>query len=137
MPATADAPRLYPTLRYRDPQAMLDWLTGTIGFTVHARFDGPDGRIAHAELAYGSAMLMLGSVADDGFGAIVGGPGQAGGKAIYIAVDDPDALFARVEASGAIIEQGLTDRPYGSREFIPRDAEGNVWCFGTWHPAAD
>jgi uncharacterized glyoxalase superfamily protein PhnB len=28
----------------------------------------------------------------------------------------------------------LTDQDYGSREYAVRDAEGNVWCFGTYQP---
>lgn len=127
--------RLYPTFRYRDPEKALDWLTGTVGFAQHSRFDS-GGRLAHAELALGGAMIMIGGIADDAFGALVGGPGEQGGKALYVVVADPDALFGRVEASGVAIEEGLTDRPYGSREFVCRDTEGNVWCFGTYHPAA-
>jgi uncharacterized glyoxalase superfamily protein PhnB len=26
----------------------------------------------------------------------------------------------------------LTDQDYGSREFIARDPEGNIWSFGTY-----
>ena len=35
-----------------------------------------------------------------------------------------------------ILEE-LTDRDYGSREFICRDPEGNVWSFGTYWPKAN
>jgi uncharacterized glyoxalase superfamily protein PhnB len=79
---------------------------------------------------------MLGHAAEDAFGSLVGAPGEQGGKAIYLAVDDVDGLFAKVRASGVEIAEGLTDRSYGSREFICRDPEGNVWCFGTYRPAA-
>jgi uncharacterized glyoxalase superfamily protein PhnB len=130
------APRLYPTFRYRDPNAALAWLTDIIGFTVLARYDDAEGRVSHAELAYGPSLLMLGHAAEDAFGSLVGAPGEQGGKAIYLAVDDVDGLFAKVRASGVEIAEGLTDRSYGSREFICRDPEGNVWCFGTYRPAA-
>jgi uncharacterized glyoxalase superfamily protein PhnB len=70
-------------------------------------------------------------------GAMVGAPGDPGnGQAIYIAVDDPDALCARAEAAGATILMALTDTDYGSRDFICRDPEGYVWCFGTYWPQA-
>ena len=39
-------------------------------------------------------------------------------------------------AAGAEIVRGLTDQPYGSREFAARDGAGNVWSFGTYRPAA-
>ncbi|TGV78109.1 glyoxalase, partial [Mesorhizobium sp. M00.F.Ca.ET.158.01.1.1] len=38
--------------------------------------------------------------------------------------------------AGATIIQELTNRDYGSREFICRDPEGNVWSFGTYWPKA-
>ncbi len=131
-----EAPRIYPTFRYRDPAGMIAWLCDTIGFTLHARHPA-EGPVAHAELAYGSSMIMLGAVRDDAYGALVGGPAQDGGKSLYIAVEDVDALHHRVVASGAVIEEGLTDRDYGSREFRCRDPEGNVWCFGTYWPKAE
>lgn len=132
-PAT-DAPRIFPAFRFRDAGAMIDWLTNVVGFAVNARFETEDGKIGHAELSFGSSMIMLGDDKEDAFHDVVGAPGASGGKSLYLAVDDVDALFARVSASGVTIEEGLTDRDYGSREFICRDPEGNVWCFGTYWP---
>jgi len=48
-----------------------------------------------------------------------------------------DAVYARVATSGVTIEEGLADRDYGSREFICRDPEGNLWCFGSYWPKVD
>ena len=132
--STNEPPRIYPAFRFRDAAAMIDWLTEVIGFTVHARYDSDEGKVVHAELAFGSAMIMLGDDKPDAYGGMVGKPAEQGGKSLYIAVEDVDGLFAKVEASGATIEQGLTERDYGSREFICRDPEGNVWCFGTYWP---
>lgn len=132
---TPEAPRIFPTLRYTNAAAMIDWLTKAFGFLVHAKYmDGV--AVGHAELALGSSMVMIGSSRDDAFGAIVGEPGHNGGKAIYLAVEDVDAVHARAKAAGADIVQQLTDRDYGSREFICRDPEGNVWSVGTYWPKA-
>lgn len=30
----------------------------------------------------------------------------------------------------------LTDQDYGSRDYVARDPEGNLWCFGTYRPEA-
>ena len=132
-----EAPRIYPTFRYRNSGAMLTWLTETVGFREIACYRADDGSVAHAELAYGSSMIMIGHTQDDDYGAMVGQSGQTGGKSTYIAVDDVDALFRRVSGAGTTIEEGITERDYGSREFICRDAEGNLWCFGTYWPKAD
>jgi len=116
---------------------MIDWwLVEAFGFSVNARYDNEDGSVAHAELAFGSSMIMLGQVSDDAYGAIVGGPSDQGGTSLYIAVDDVDAIFERAAKAGATIDEGLTVRDYGSREFICRDPEGKVWCFGTYWPKA-
>jgi len=134
--------RIYPALRYRDAPATIAWLERAFGFTKHVVYPGPEGTVAHAELALGSAMIMRGSARDDKFGAMVGAPigredgARGNGQSVYVAIDDPDGLCARAEAAGARILMGLTDTDYGSRDFICRDPEGYVWCFGTYWPKA-
>jgi uncharacterized glyoxalase superfamily protein PhnB len=56
-------------------------------------------------------------------------PGTAGA---YVVTADVDALHARAVAAGAEILEGPVDREYGSRDFIARDPEGNLWSFGTY-----
>jgi len=133
---TLEAPRIYPTFRYRDAVAMIDWLGQAFGFTLRAKhMDGE--KVGHAELAFGSSVIMLGSVRDDDYGRMVGAPGSSsGGKSTYIAVDDADALFAQAKGAGAKILEELKDRDYGSREFICADPEGHIWAFGTYWPKA-
>ena len=131
----SEPPRLYPTFRYRDAARMIDWLETAFGFRTEAKFmDG--NKVAHAQMSFGSSMIMLGSVRDDGFAAMVGAPGDNGGKSVYVAVDDADAAFARAKEAGATILEELNDRDYGSRDFICADPEGVVWCFGTYRPGA-
>jgi uncharacterized glyoxalase superfamily protein PhnB len=130
---TLEAPRIFPTFRFHDAERMIDWLLDAFGFTIHALHKNDDGKIGHAELAIGASIIMCGQEQDDAYGAMVGGGGR-GGKSVYVAVEDVDALFRRASGAGAEILQGLTDRDYGSREFICADPEGNVWCFGTYWP---
>ncbi|MDZ5448324.1 VOC family protein [Labrys sedimenti] len=134
-PSSTEAPRLYPALRYANARAMIDWLQQAFGFTLHACY-GDGDIVDHAQLALGSSMIMLGTARDDNFCKIVGSPGSGGGKSIYIAVDDADAAHERAKAAGAKIEEEPVDRDYGSREFICRDPEGNIWAFGTYWPKA-
>ena len=131
-----EPPRIFATFRFRDADRMIRWLETALGFSVHARFDNQDGSVGHAELSLGSSMIMVGQDRTDAYGAIVGSAGEQGGKALYIAVDDADAAFDRARAAGATIEEEPVDRAHGSREFICRDPEGNVWCLGTYWPKA-
>ena len=68
---------------------------------------------------------MLGSDRDDPYGKV-------GTAAVYVAIADPDAHYARAKAAGAEIIRELNDTPYGSREYGARDLEGNAWSFGTY-----
>jgi uncharacterized glyoxalase superfamily protein PhnB len=128
-----EAPRIYPTLRCRDNEAMMRWLKDVVGFVEYVVYR-KDGVVLHAELAYGSSILMLGQCSDDEYGRLVGDPGGRRTDALYVAVNDPDALHAKVKASGVKIEMELHDTDYGSRNFACRDPEGNLWNFGTYWP---
>jgi uncharacterized glyoxalase superfamily protein PhnB len=126
-----EAPRLYPTLRCRDAEAMIRWLKEALGFDERVVYR-KDGVVQHAELTFGSSILMLGQSRDDDYGKLVGDLKGRRTDALYVAVGDPDALHERVKAAGAKIEVGLHDTDYGSRDFACRDPEGNLWSFGTY-----
>ncbi|GAA3441255.1 methyltransferase [Planomonospora venezuelensis] len=113
---------VYPLVRYREPGAAIEWLVEAFGFEVHRVSTGDDGAIKHAELSAGTGMIMLGA-------------GEPGGQGVYIAVDDPDAHHDRARAAGAAVTAGPADQPYGSRDYMCEDPEGNPWHFGTYRPA--
>lgn len=133
----AEAPRLYPTLRCRDADAMIAWLTSVLGFTERVTYRDAVGVVHHAELTFGPSVLMLGQERDDAYGALVGERAGRRTDSLYVAVDDPDALHTRVVAAGATIEMPLRDTDYGSRDFACRDPEGNLWSFGTYRPSVE
>lgn len=121
---------VYPSLRYRDARAAIDWLERAFGFEPVQVHDGQDGAVAHADMRAGDGMIMLGTQPEDGgrFGDRVG----LGWT--YVATPDVEALFERARAAAAEITMELTDQDYGSRDFSCRDPEGNQWSFGTYEP---
>lgn len=129
-------PTLIPTMRCADAPRMLEWLCEAFGFSRHFVVPGDGGTIAHAQLAFGSGMLMLGSARDDEWGGYVETVARRGGAtgAVYVVVPDADAHCTRARAAGAEILYGPRDTDYGSREYAARDPEGNVWSFGTYDP---
>jgi uncharacterized glyoxalase superfamily protein PhnB len=130
---------IMPTLRYRDAPAAIEWLTKVFGFEKHAVYANPDGTIAHAELALGGGMIMLGSVKDDEYGKGFRPPSELGNvetRSSYIVAPDVDAVYARAQAEGATIARKIQDMDYGSREFTVKDPEGNSWSVGTYDPWA-
>ncbi len=132
---TTEAPCIFPTLRCRDAEALIAWLKERLGFVEHA-VHRSGGIVEHAELALGASILMLGQSRDDAYGLLVGEPAGRRTDALYVAVADPDALHARLQAAGTTITIPLRDTSYGSREFACRDPEGNLWSFGTYWPKA-
>ena len=128
---------IFPTLRYKDAPAAIEWLGKVLGMTRHAVYANPDGTIAHAELALDGGMIMLGSTKDDAYGARFKPPAEVGGVetgSVYIAVADTDAVYTRAQAAGAEIIRPIQDMDYGSREFSLRDPEGHSWSIGTYDP---
>ena len=123
---------VFPALLYRDAPAAIRELTDAFGFTVTARYDTEDGRVAHAELSQGNGAVMLGSKGH-------GGPfdeamAQAGPVGVYVVVADTDAHHEHAANAGAEILRPPADQDYGSRDYMARDREGNIWTFGTYQP---
>lgn len=126
---------IWPAFRYRDAKAAIAFLRSAFGFEVTAEYTNPDdpSLVDHAELTWpGGGGIMLGSARDDG--GVMTDVGIASG-AVYVAVDDVDALFDRAVAAGATVVSGLTEQDYGSRDFSVTDPEGVLWNFGTYRGA--
>ena len=134
---TEIGPAIVPCLSYRDAPAAIAWLKEAFGFTENMVVPGPDGTIAHAQLALGNGMVMVGSERDDELQMRI--PCDLGGvtQSIYVVVEDADAHYARAVAAGAEIVRELEDTPYGSRDYSARDPEGHLWNFGTYQPSAE
>ena len=132
---TETGPAIVPCLSYRDAPAAIAWLKEAFGFTENMIVPGPDGTIAHAQLAFSSGLIMVGSQRDDELAMRI--PCDLGGvtQSIYIVVEDADAHYDRAAAAGAEIVRELQDTPYGSRDYSARDPEGHLWNFGTYRPA--
>ncbi len=131
-----------PTLRYRDAKAAIELLCTVFGFTRHAVYE-EDGIVAHAELALGGGMIMIGTVRDDAavnaYGANIVQPDEIGGKetqAAYLVVPDADAVYARAKAAEFPIIVEIKDETHGGRGFGCRDREGRLWNVGTYDPWA-
>ncbi|HUF02532.1 MAG TPA: VOC family protein [Gaiellaceae bacterium] len=53
---------------------------------------------------------------------------------MYVIVADVDGHYERARSAGAEIVRELKDTDYGSRGYMARDSEGNLWSFGTYRP---
>jgi uncharacterized glyoxalase superfamily protein PhnB len=59
---------------------------------------------------------------------------NAGTTGVYVVVDDVDGHHAHAVEHGVDVLMPPTDQEYGSRDYMARDLEGNVWSFGTYAP---
>ena len=129
---------LIPCLRYRDAPRAIDWLCAVFGFSRQLVVPGPDDTIAHAQLALGRGMIMLGSASNEGaYGPLVVQPEDIGGsetQTTYLVVADADAVYRRAIDAGATIVIDIVDEEYGGRGFTCRDLEQHIWSIGTYDP---
>ena len=125
-----------PFLTYEDAPAALDWLTDAFGFETTQVDNGKNGTIAHAEMRFrGDGCVMLGSAGKNDLGLETARKLGAVNQGIYVIVDDGiDALYEQTVSAGAEVVRPIHDTDYGSRDFIVRDPEGNLWSFGTYRP---
>lgn len=134
MTAETQTVTAYPIVPYSDAETAMAWLERTLGFERREDIRDDGGSVVHAELALGSAIVMLGTA---GVGREPFRDVPAGGSLIYLALEDVDALYERAREGGAEIVLEINETDYGSREFTVRDPEGNLWSFGTYRPAVD
>ena len=125
---------MFPFARYNDGKAAIEWLCEAFGFEPRELHEGEDGTIVHAELAFGASVFMLDSKPDTGLGLKTAHELGAVTGGVYVHVEDVDGHYRRATSAGAEIVRQLADTEYGSREYVARDPEGNLWGFGTYRP---
>ena len=118
--------RITPYLYYEDVAGALAWLSRAFGFRERLRMPGPDGRIVHAEMDLGGAVIMMGHPGPD-----YRNPKRLGQvtQNVYVYVDDVDAHFRQARAAGASIREEPKDQFYGDRRYGAEDPEGHHWFF--------
>jgi PhnB protein len=101
-----------------DTAGLMDWLTRAFGAEDLGRVVGPDGRIGHAEMRIGSAIVMLFDAPEDW-------PPTPAFLRLYL--EDADAVFARAVGAGGEAVTQVTHLAFGDRVGRVRDPFGNLW----------
>jgi PhnB protein len=124
--ASAVIPRLF----CRDPVAEIDFCTEALGATEGVRRVGTEGKVAHAMLLFGSAMLMIESEWPE---ATNRAPAMDGSSPVvlYLYVEDVDKTVERAVARGARILMPAADQFWGDRTAWILDPSGHVWTVAT------
>ena len=120
---------VYPYLMVRDAQAAITFYQQAFGATKLFRLVEPSGRIGHAELQLGPAVLMVCDEFPEYGMQRPQGDGFTG-CSIHLHVENADAMAERAAAAGATVLMPPTDQFYGERSCRLRDPFGHTWLLG-------
>jgi len=119
-----------PYLVVSSAAAAIDFYKRAFGAKEIARMDGPQGKIAHAEIKIGDSMIML---SDEMPGSDAKAPQSIGGTAvsIFLYLDNVDKTFKDAVSAGAKTIMPPTDMFWGDRFGKLTDPYGHSWALAT------
>jgi PhnB protein len=119
-----------PYLTVKNAARAIDFYKRAFGAKEIMRMDGPQGKIAHAELRIGDSMIMLGdeipgmgNKAPESLGGTTGG--------VFLYVDNVDSLYDQAVTAGAKADSRPADMFWGDRYGKLTDPFGHSWSIGT------
>jgi uncharacterized glyoxalase superfamily protein PhnB len=120
---------VYAYLRVHDTALAIDFYSRAFAAEELFRLTEPSGRIGHAEIKLGPAVIML---SDEYPEHGICGPRSIGGTTvtIHLHVTNVDQSFAQAIAAGATALRPLQDQFYGERSGTVRDPFGHEWLLG-------
>jgi PhnB protein len=129
-PIPDNYPQVVPYLCVDGASAAIEFYRHVFGATERMRIPEPDGKLGHAELEIGTAVIML---SDEFPNLDVRAPKTIGGTPVTMSlyVDDVDGVFARAVAAGATALRPVKDEFYGDRTGRFEDPFGHRWSIAT------
>ncbi len=101
---------------------LIDFLKQAFDAKELHRMAGPEGRIMHAEVRIGDSPVMLGEPM---------GEWKAMPCAVYLYVEDTDAVYNSALRAGGTSMMEPADQFYGDRNAGVKDPAGNLWWIAT------
>jgi PhnB protein len=102
---------------------LIDFLKRAFNAEEAARYESPEGAIAHAMIRIGDSIIEMGEAH---------GPYLPKPAAIHLYVPDTDAVYRQALAAGATSITEPNDAPYGDRAAGVQDPHGNSWFIATY-----
>lgn len=127
--------RLTAFICYRDPDAMVRWITDVLGFETVREFRF-DGELAHAEVTRDEAVVCI--QRDDRGYDVPSVKNDCVGSGLYVVVDDAEvtAVHERAVAHGSTVLIAPETTAWGNFRTELLDPEGRQWSIGTYLPGA-
>jgi uncharacterized glyoxalase superfamily protein PhnB len=111
-------PAIVPCVLYSDPVAVVGWLTDVLGVREVVRAALPDGWVGHIELERNGCIIVLGRR---------GGQFTDTSSLTQVFVEDVAAACGRAISAGGSMLDEPGDRPWGVRQAVVADPEGQRW----------
>jgi PhnB protein len=123
-------PRVMPYLCVDGAAEAIEFYTKVLGGQERMRMPGPDGKLGHAEIEIGDAVIML---ADEAPQMEFRSPKTIGGTpvTIHVYVEDADAVFDAAVSAGANALRPVENQFYGDRSGQFEDPFGHRWNVAT------
>jgi uncharacterized glyoxalase superfamily protein PhnB len=121
-----------PGLCVLDAAKAIEFYKKAFGAVELMRLNGPDGKITHAEIKIGDSIVFI----SDEYPAMPNScraPQTLKGvsSALYLYVQDVDAVFAQAVKAGGKVNMPLTDMFWGDRYGQVQDPYGHIWGLAT------
>ena len=118
-----------PALAFHGADEAIRWYVNNFGAKEKMKFEGPDGKIAHAEISIGGDVVMLSEENPQYNKSPQTLKGNSVNLCIY--VNDVDAVIKKATSNGAKLLMPVTDQFYGDRSGRIEDPYGYVWIVAT------
>jgi uncharacterized glyoxalase superfamily protein PhnB len=101
---------------------LVEFLKRTFNAEETVRMDGPNGRVAHAEVKIGDSIVMMADATPEN---------KSNQSQLYIYIDNVDTIYKKALEAGATSVTPPTDQFYGDRSASVKDPTGNIWGIAT------
>ncbi len=130
-----------PNLIYSEANAAVSFLKKAFGFKERGVYKDDNGKIFHAQLVLGNALIMVNPFnPDTAFGKMLNLPKNLEGyntQTPYFIIEHVDEHYKNAKANDAEIVMDIKDEDYGGRGYSCKDPEGNIWSFGSYNPFSE
>lgn len=120
-----------PYLIVQDAAKAIEFYEKAFGADERMRFEGPQGKVMHAELQIGDSVIMLADEFPEMDCLSPLSREGSNGFSILLYVPDVDKQFAQALAEGAKALRPVQDQFYGDRSGTLQDPFGHVWSLAT------
>ena len=125
-----DSSVVIPMLVCQDPAAAINFCASTFAAIELSRRPGPDGRVAHALMTIGPAMIII----EGEWPTLTSRapqPDGSSGVVMFVYVEDVDQTVERAIAGGAQVLIPAQNQFWGDRTARIMDPSGHVWTIAT------